>query len=133
MIKFRNISGFELGKPDGTLTYASGPVNNYSLFVSGGVTYLIMTERAGDDAYIHDYAIPAYQPMSGYDLSRHVGDELVVDDRHFTNTYAEISVGDALTIASAYKVGSPAYDLKVVEKCKLGGRNAVVAVVANPT
>ena len=108
-------------------------MKNYTLFTKDGKTYLIWNEPQGDNSYIQDFDIPAGDFLNGFDLSANLGQELIVEKKHFTNTYNSITAGDALTIADAYKVGSPVVVLKVVEKCKLGGNDAVVAVVANPS
>ena len=127
MIKFRTIGEIDVAKNNPVLTH-SAAVKNNSIFVKDGITYLIWNTINGDDAYVDDVVIPAGEYLNGFDLSANIGQELVMDAKHITNTYATLAAGDAVTIASAYLVGTPTVSFTAVSKTRLTGDAVIVKI-----
>ena len=127
MIKFREIGSLELAKPDGTLEH-SAAVKNYSVLTKGGVSYLIANEINGDKSYIVDVELPAGEKLCGYDLMRHLGEQLVITADMITNDYDTMAAGDTVTLKSAYLVGTAVVKFVAVEKIGWGLGNKAVVV-----
>lgn len=127
MVKFRTVGCIEVSKNNPVLTH-SAAVKNGSIFVSGDDTYLIWNTINGDDSYKDDVEIPAGKYLNGFNLSANIGQELVVDAKHITNTYATLAAGDAVTFASTYLVGTPTVSFTAVAKTQLTGDAVIVKI-----
>ena len=54
----------------------------YTLGQQDGITYLILNDIHGDDAYKDVVTIKAGDFLNGYDVSAWAGQKLVVDEKH---------------------------------------------------
>ena len=105
---------YEIAKNNPVLKSESA-VANYSFLVDDGITYLIMNEPTGDNAYIRDYTIPAGEFLNGFDVSAWNGQTLIIDEKHIA--YGVSEDYDDLTVYSA----SPATAAALL-KVKTGGK-----------
>ena len=129
MVKFRCLGEIEIAKNNPVLTH-NAAVKNGSIFVAGGDTYMIWNTINGDDAYKDDVVIPAGEFLNGFNLSANIGQELVVDAKHITNTYAALKAGDTVTFKSDYLVGTPTVAFTAVAKTQLTGDAVIVKIGA---
>ena len=129
MVKFRTVGEIEIAKNNPVLTH-NAAVKNGSIFVADGETYMIWNTINGDDAYKDDVVIPAGEFLNGFNLSANIGQELVVDAKHITNTYATLKAGDTVTFKSDYLVGTPTVSFTAVAKTQLTGDAVIVKIGA---
>ena len=125
MIKCETLGMLDVAKINPILT-SNKDVANYSFIVNDGITYVVMNEFAGDDAYIDDMTIKAGEYLNGYDISAWVNQKLVIDGKHITGGVAELVAGTSTLIVDEttgnLKVGTPAagaYGFKVTDKTTL--------------
>ena len=99
MIKCRTIGQLDIAKINPVLTSVNA-VANYAFIVSDGVTYLVLQDVNGDDAYKEGLTFPAGTYLNGYDVSAWENQELVADEKHITygsgEDYDDIVAGTTL-------------------------------------
>lgn len=126
MIKVEHIGQLDIAKINPVLT-STNDVANYSFLVKDGITYLILNDINGDDAYKEGITIKAGKYLNGYDVSAWIGQKLVIDGKHITGGVSGLTAGTSILVldgdhAGMLKVGSPsAGDIafKVTEKVTL--------------
>ena len=100
MIKVETLGQLDIAKINPVLK-SSGDVTNNSFLVEGGVTYLIMNDIYGDDAYKDEVTIKAGEYLNGYDVSAWNNQKLVIDEKHIAygtgKTYADLVVENLAT------------------------------------
>ena len=138
MIKVETLGMLDIAKINPVLTSANDVVNNSFLTV-GGITYVILNDINGDDAYKDGVTIKAGEYLNGYDLSAWAGQKLVIDEKHITYAsgadYDDITAGTTLlkpktdgTLEVASTAPSSGVYFKVTDKVTLTEK-AVKAVV----
>lgn len=104
MIKCKTIGQLDVAKINPVLTSAN-TVANYSFIVSDGVTYLVMQDVEGDDAYKEGLTFEAGTYLNGYDVDAWENQELVIDEKHITygsgEDYDDITAGTTLLTIKA--------------------------------
>lgn len=99
MIKCETVGMLDIAKINPVLTSANDVVNNSFLTVDG-ITYVILNDINGDDAYKDGVTIKAGEYLNGYDLSAWAGQKLVIDEKHITYAsgadYDDITAGTTL-------------------------------------
>ena len=99
MVKCETIGMLDIAKINPVLTSVSD-VANYSFITVDGITYVIMNDLNGDDAYKEGVVIKAGKYLNGYNLSAWVGQKLVIDEKHITygsgEDYDDITAGTTL-------------------------------------
>lgn len=129
MIKCETVGMLDIAKINPVLTSQNDVVNNSFLTVDG-ITYVIMNDTNGDDAYIDGITIKAGKYLNGYDLSAWVGQKLVIDEKHITygsgEDYDDITAGTTLlkvktdgTLELASAAPSSGIYFKVTDKVTL--------------
>ena len=100
MIKVETIGMLDVAKINPVLTSLSDVTNN-SFIVANGITYLILNDIHGDDAYKDGVTIKAGDFLNGYDVSAWAGQKLVIDEKHIaygvSEDYDDLVVEDAAT------------------------------------
>lgn len=100
MIKVETLGQLDIAKINPVLK-SSGDVTNNSFLVEGDVTYLIMNDIYGDDAYKDEVTIKAGEYLNGYDVSAWNNQKLVIDEKHIAyavgKTYADLVVENLAT------------------------------------
>jgi len=138
MIKVETLGMLDIAKINPVLTSANDVVNNSFLTVDG-ITYVILNDINGDDAYKDGVTIKAGEYLNGYDLSAWAGQKLVIDEKHITYAsgadYDDITAGTTLlkpktdgTLEVASTAPSSGVYFKVTDKVTLTEK-AVKAVV----
>lgn len=138
MVKCETIGMLDIAKINPVLTSVSD-VANYSFITVDGITYVIMNDLNGDDAYKEGVVIKAGKYLNGYNLSAWVGQKLVIDEKHITygsgEDYDDITAGTTLlkvktdgTLELADTAPSSGVYFKVTDKVTLTEK-AVKAVV----
>jgi len=128
----------DIAKINPVLTSQNDVVNNSFLTVDG-ITYVILNDINGDDAYKDGVTIKAGEYLNGYDLSAWAGQKLVIDEKHITYAsgadYDDITAGTTLlkpktdgTLEVASTAPSSGVYFKVTDKVTLTEK-AVKAVV----
>ena len=139
MIKVETLGMLDIAKINPVLTSANDVVNNSFLTV-GGITYVILNDINGDDAYKDDVTIKAGEHLNGYDLSAWVGQKLVVDEKHITYAsgadYDDITVGTTLlkpktdgTLEVTSTAPESGVYFKVTDKVTLTGKAVKVLIM----
>ena len=138
MIKVETLGMLDIAKINPILTSANDVTNNSFLTVDG-ITYVILNDINGDDAYKDGVTIKAGEYLNGYDLSAWAGQKLVIDEKHITyasgDDYDDITAGTTLlkpktdgTLEIASSAPSSGVYFKVTDKVTLTEK-AVKAVV----
>ena len=138
MVKCETIGMLDIAKINPVLTSESD-VANYSFITVDGITYVILNDLNGDDAYKEGVVIKAGEYLNGYNLSAWVGQKLVIDEKHITygsgEDYDDITAGTTLlkvktdgTLELASTAPSSGVYFKVTDKVTLTEK-AVKAVV----
>jgi hypothetical protein len=100
MIKVETIGMLDVAKINPVLKSASDVTNNSFLAV-GDITYLIMNDVHGDDAYKDAVTIKAGEYLNGYDVSAWAGQKLVIDEKHIaygvSEDYSDLTAEDLTT------------------------------------
>ena len=100
MIKVETIGMLDVARINPVLTSSSNVTNN-SFIVANGITYLILNDIHGDDAYKDAVTIKAGDLLNGYDVSAWAGQKLVVDEKHIaygvSEDYSDLVVEDVAT------------------------------------
>lgn len=100
MIKCETIGQLDIAKINPVLTSSSDVTNN-SFIVANDITYLILNDIHGDDAYKDGVTIKAGEFLNGYDVSVWAGQKLVVDEKHIAygvgDDYDDLVVEDVAT------------------------------------
>ena len=103
MIKCETIGQLDVAKINPVLKSASDVTNN-SFIVVNGITYLILNDIHGDDAYKDAVTIKAGDFLNGYDVSAWAGQKLVIDEKHIaygvSEDYDDLVVEDVATSTS---------------------------------
>ena len=136
MIKVDTLGMYDIAKINPVLTSANDVVN-YSFVKDGGITYLVMNDLDGDDAYKDGVVIKAGDHLNGYDVSAWVGQKLVVDGKHITGGISGLTVGTSVLILDGttgkLKVGTPSdgdVSFKVTDNATLTEAAVKVLIVA---
>lgn len=141
MIKLETLGMYDIAKIEPTLT-SQNDVANYSFITDGdGITYLVMNEFAGDNAYMHDVVIPAGDFLNGYQVDAWIGKKLVVDEKHISygtgQSFASITAGTTLltikadgTLQIAASAPQAGIYFKVTEKTTLTENAVKVRVLS---
>ena len=129
-IKFRTIGCIDVAKNNPVLTHTD-VVKNFSVVTKDDVSYLIWNEINGDDAYLKDREIAAGDYLNVYNLSANLKQELVITADMINETISNLSAGDAVTLKSAYLVGTPVVEFKFVEAVAWDAATKAAAVTIN--
>lgn len=98
MIKCENLGMLDIAKINPVLTSASDVNNNSFLVGADGITYVIMNDISGDDAYKDDVTLKAGSYLNGYDVSAWVGQKLIVDGKHITGGVSGLTAGTSVLV-----------------------------------
>lgn len=139
MIKVETLGMYDIAKINPVLTSANDVVNNSFLTV-GGITYVILNDINGDDAYKDGVVIKAGEYLNGYDLSAWAGQKLVVDEKHITYAsgadYDDITAGTTLlkpktdgTLEVTSTAPESGVYFKVTDKVTLTGKAVKVLIM----
>lgn len=139
MIKVETLGMLDIAKINPVLTSANDVVNNSFLTV-GGITYVILNDINGDDAYKDGVTIKAGEYLNGYDLSAWAGQKLVVDEKHITYAsgadYDDITAGTTLlkpktdgTLEVTSTAPESGVYFKVTDKVTLTGKAVKVLIM----
>ena len=134
MIKCETVGMLDIAKINPVLT-SENDVKNNSFIKVDGITYLVMNDANGDDAYKDGVTIKAGEYLNGYDVSAWAGQKLVIDGKHITGGVAELTAGTSVLVLDGttgkLKVGTPSdgdVSFKVTDKVTLT-ESAVKAVI----
>ena len=139
MIKCETVGMLDIAKINPVLTSQNDVVNNSFLTV-GGITYVILNDINGDDAYKDGVTIKAGEYLNGYDLSAWAGQKLVVDEKHITYAsgadYDDITAGTTLlkpktdgTLEVTSTAPESGVYFKVTDKVTLTGKAVKVLIM----
>ena len=139
MIKVETLGMLDIAKINSVLTSQNDVVNNSFLTV-GGITYVILNDINGDDAYKDGVTIKAGEYLNGYDLSAWAGQKLVVDEKHITYAsgadYDDITAGTTLlkpktdgTLEVTSTAPESGVYFKVTDKVTLTGKAVKVLIM----
>ena len=139
MIKCETVGMLDIAKINPVLTSANDVVNNSFLTVDG-ITYVILNDINGDDAYKDGVTIKAGEYLNGYDLSAWAGQKLVVDEKHITYAsgadYDDITAGTTLlkpktdgTLEVTSTAPESGVYFKVTDKVTLTGKAVKVLIM----
>ena len=139
MIKVETLGMYDIAKINPVLTSANDVVNNSFLTV-GGITYVILNDINGDDAYKDGVTIKAGEYLNGYDLSAWAGQKLVIDEKHITYAsgadYDDITAGTTLlkpktdgTLEVTSTAPESGVYFKVTDKVTLTGKAVKVLIM----
>lgn len=139
MIKVETLGMYDIAKINPVLKSANDVVNNSFLTV-GGITYVILNDINGDDAYKDGVVIKAGEYLNGYDLSAWAGQKLVVDEKHITYAsgadYDDITAGTTLlkpktdgTLEVTSTAPESGVYFKVTDKVTLTGKAVKVLIM----
>lgn len=139
MIKVETLGMLDIAKINPVLTSENDVVNNSFLTVDG-ITYVILNDINGDDAYKDGVTIKAGEYLNGYDLSAWAGQKLVVDEKHITYAsgadYDDITAGTTLlkpktdgTLEVASTAPQSGVYFKVTDKVTLTGKAVKVLIM----
>ena len=121
----------DIAKINPVLTSSSDVTNN-SFLVVDGITYVIMNDINGDDAYKDAVTIKAGEYLNGYDVSAWAGQKLVVDEKHVAygqnEDYSDLKVADTANSVAAtmLKVASSGGKLEITDTAPTSGVYFVV-------
>ena len=139
MIKRETVGMLDIAKINPVLTSQNDVVNNSFLTVDG-ITYVILNDINGDDAYKDGVTIKAGEYLNGYDLSAWAGQKLVVDEKHITYAsgadYDDITAGTTLlkpktdgTLEVTSTAPESGVYFKVTDKVTLTGKAVKVLIM----
>lgn len=139
MIKCETVGMLDIAKINPVLTSQNDVVNNSFLTVDG-ITYVILNDINGDDAYKDGVTIKAGEYLNGYDLSAWSGQKLVVDEKHITYAsgadYDDITAGTTLlkpktdgTLEVTSTAPESGVYFKVTDKVTLTGKAVKVLIM----
>lgn len=139
MIKVETLGMLDIAKINPVLTSANDVVNNSFLTVDG-ITYVILNDINGDDAYKDGVTIKAGEYLNGYDLSAWAGQKLVIDEKHITYAsgadYDDITAGTTLlkpktdgTLEVTSTTPESGVYFKVTDKVTLTGKAVKVLIM----
>ncbi len=139
MIKVETLGMLDIAKINPVLTSANDVVNNSFLTVDG-ITYVILNDINGDDAYKDGVTIKAGEYLNGYDLSAWAGQKLVIDEKHITYAsgadYDDITAGTTLlkpktdgTLEVTSTAPESGVYFKVTDKVTLTGKAVKVLIM----
>lgn len=139
MIKCETVGMMDIAKINPVLTSQNDVVNNSFLTVDG-ITYVILNDINGDDAYKDGVTIKAGEYLNGYDLSAWAGQKLVVDEKHITYAsgadYDDITAGTTLlkpktdgTLEVTSTAPESGVYFKVTDKVTLTGKAVKVLIM----
>lgn len=139
MIKVETLGMLDIAKINPILKSANDVVNNSFLTV-GGITYVILNDINGDDAYKDGVVIKAGEYLNGYDLSAWAGQKLVIDEKHITYAsgadYDDITAGTTLlkpktdgTLEVTSTAPESGVYFKVTDKVTLTGKAVKVLIM----
>ena len=139
MIKCETVGMLDIAKINPVLTSQNDVVNNSFLTVDG-ITYVILNDINGDDAYKDGVVIKAGEYLNGYDLSAWAGQKLVVDEKHITYAsgadYDDITAGTTLlkpktdgTLEVTSTAPESGVYFKVTDKVTLTGKAVKVLIM----
>ncbi len=139
MIKCETVGMLDIAKINPVLTSQNDVVNNSFLTVDG-ITYVILNDINGDDAYKDGVTIKAGEYLNGYDLSAWAGQKLVVDEKHITYAsgadYDDITAGTTLlkpktdgTLEVTSTAPESGVYFKVTDKVTLTGKAVKVLIM----
>ena len=139
MIKVETLGMLDIAKINPVLTSQNDVVNNSFLTVDG-ITYVILNDINGDDAYKDGVTIKAGEYLNGYDLSAWAGQKLVVDEKHITYAsgadYDDITAGTTLlkpktdgTLEVTSTAPESGVYFKVTDKVTLTGKAVKVLIM----
>ena len=139
MIKVEALGMLDIAKINPVLTSANDVVNNSFLTVDG-ITYVILNDINGDDAYKDGVVIKAGEYLNGYDLSAWAGQKLVIDEKHITYAsgadYDDITAGTTLlkpktdgTLEVTSTAPESGVYFKVTDKVTLTGKAVKVLIM----
>ena len=139
MIKVETLGMLGIAKINPVLTSANDVVNNSFLTVDG-ITYVILNDINGDDAYKDGVTIKAGEYLNGYDLSAWAGQKLVIDEKHITYAsgadYDDITAGTTLlkpktdgTLEVTSTAPESGVYFKVTDKVTLTGKAVKVLIM----
>ena len=139
MIKCETVGMLDIAKINPVLTSQNDVVNNSFLTVDG-ITYVILNDINGDDAYKDGVTIKAGEYLNCYDLSAWAGQKLVVDEKHITYAsgadYDDITAGTTLlkpktdgTLEVTSTAPESGVYFKVTDKVTLTGKAVKVLIM----
>lgn len=139
MIKVETLGMYDIAKINPVLTSENDVVNNSFLTVDG-ITYVILNDINGDDAYKDGVVIKAGEYLNGYDLSAWAGQKLVIDEKHITYAsgadYDDITAGTTLlkpktdgTLEVTSTAPESGVYFKVTDKVTLTGKAVKVLIM----
>ena len=139
MIKCETVGMLDIAKINPVLTSQNDVVNNSFLTVDG-ITYVILNDINGDDAYKDGVVIKAGEYLNGYDLSAWAGQKLVIDEKHITYAsgadYDDITAGTTLlkpktdgTLEVTSTAPESGVYFKVTDKVTLTGKAVKVLIM----
>ena len=139
MIKCETVGMLDIAKINPVLTSQNDVVNNSFLTVDG-ITYVILNDINGDDAYKDGVTIKAGEYLNGYDLSAWAGQKLVVDEKHINYAsgadYDDITAGTTLlkpktdgTLEVTSTAPESGVYFKVTDKVTLTGKAVKVLIM----
>ena len=139
MIKVETLGMLDIAKINPVLKSENDVVNNSFLTV-GGITYVILNDINGDDAYKDGVVIKAGEYLNGYDLSAWAGQKLVIDEKHITYAsgadYDDITAGTTLlkpktdgTLEVTSTAPESGVYFKVTDKVTLTGKAVKVLIM----
>ena len=105
MIKCETLGMLDIAKINPVLTSASDVNNNSFLVGADGITYVIMNDISGDDAYKDDVTLKAGSYLNGYDVSAWVGQKLIVDGKHITGGVSGLTAGTSVLVIDGDHAG----------------------------
>ena len=131
MIKCETVGMLDIAKINPVLTSQNDVVNNSFLTVDG-ITYVILNDINGDDAYKDGVTIKAGEYLNGYDVSAWNNQKLVVDEKHIAyasqKDYSDLVVENLATSTDGtmLKVASSGGKLEVTDTAPTSGAYFVV-------
>lgn len=136
MIKCETVGMLDIAKINPVLT-SENDVTNNSFIKVDGITYLVMNDINGDDAYKDGVTIKAGEYLNGYDVSAWAGQKLVIDGKHITGGVDDLTEGTSVLVLDGetgkLKVGTASdgdVSFKVTDKVTLTEAAVKAVVVA---
>lgn len=98
MIKFETVGMGIISKNNPVVT-SENDVKNHSFMTVDGILYLVDNIIAGDEAYMKDAVIPAGEFLRCFQVDAHVGQKLVIDNKHIAEDVKDLAIGDVLVVS----------------------------------
>lgn len=98
MIKFETVGMGIISKNNPVVT-SENDVKNHSFMTVDGILYLVDNIIAGDEAYMKDAVIPAGELLRCFQVDAHVGQKLVIDNKHIAEDVKDLAIGDVLVVS----------------------------------